>query len=144
VPYHLRAGASKRHVDVFPPVPAPPPSANGEGGGHRPVSAHDAVAHVPAVPGSTPIGDVEPRRKVQITGRVVAVRVQPWGGAATLEATLSDGSGQIVVVFLGRRQVGGMKPGALLTVEGVLGTHGSRVAMLNPVYTFLSQHAAEH
>jgi hypothetical protein len=30
-----------------------------------------------------------------------------------------------------------VKPGALMTVEGVLGTHGSRVAMLNPVYTFL-------
>jgi hypothetical protein len=144
VPYHLRAGASKRHVDVFPPAPAPPPSPNGNGDGHRPGGTPDVVAHVPAVPGSTPIGDVEPRRKVQITGRVVAVRVQPWGGAATLEATLSDGSGQIVVVFLGRRQVGGVKPGALMTVEGVLGAHGSRVAMLNPVYTFLPQHTAGH
>ena len=81
--------------------------------------------------------EVQARRQAQVTGRVVAVRVQPWGGAATLEATLSDGTGQVTIVFLGRRHVGGVKPGALMTAEGVLGTHGNRVAMLNPVYEFL-------
>ena len=83
--------------------------------------------------------EVQARRQAKVTGRVVAVRVQPWGGAATLEATLSDGTGQVTIVFLGRRHVGGVKPGALMTAEGVLGTHGNRVAMLNPVYECVAQ-----
>ncbi|HEX6786728.1 MAG TPA: amino acid permease, partial [Acidimicrobiales bacterium] len=137
VPYHLRAGASRRHVELLPPVPAAPRSGNGQGAERRGA----ATLPVPQVAGSTPIAEVEARRKAQVTGRVVAVRVQPWGGAATLEATLSDGTGQVTIVFLGRRHVGGVKPGALMTAEGVLSTHGNRVAMLNPVYEFLVQPA---
>ena len=102
-------------------------------------AASDRHRRVPHVPGSTPIVEVQARRKAKVTGRVVAVRVQPWGGAATLEATLSDGTGQVTIVFLGRRHVGGVKPGALMTAEGVLGTHGNRVAMLNPIYEFVAQ-----
>jgi RecG-like helicase len=118
-------------------VPIAPGTTNGQGA--KPGRAAAATLAVPHVAGSTPIAEVQARRKAQVTGRVVAVRVQPWGGAATLEATLSDGTGQVTIVFLGRRHVGGVKPGALMTVEGVLGTHGHRVAMLNPIYEFLAQ-----
>ena len=76
-------------------------------------------------------------RRIGYHGSRAGQWVQPWGGAATLEATLSDGTGQVTIVFLGRRHVGGVKPGALMTAEGVLGTHGNRVAMLNPIYEFL-------
>ena len=138
VPYHLRAGASRRHAELLPPAPPAPRSGNGQGAERRGAATTLALPHVA---GSTPIAEVEARRKAQVTGRVVAVRVQPWGGAATLEATLSDGTGQVTIVFLGRRHVGGVKPGALMTAEGVLGTHGNRVAMLNPVYEFLVQPA---
>ena len=137
VPYHLRAGASKRHFELLPPVPTAPGTTNGQRA--KPGRAAAATPAVPHVAGSTPIAEVQARRKAQVTGRVVAVRVQPWGGAATLEATLSDGTGQVTIVFLGRRHVGGVKPGALMTAEGVLGTHGNRVAMLNPIYEFLPQ-----
>jgi len=142
VPYHLRAGASRRHAELLPSAPPAPRSGNGNGSEPR----GNPPGAVPHRPDSTPIVEVQARRKAKVTGRVVAVRVQPWGGAATLEATLSDGTGQVTIVFLGRRQVGGVKPGALMTAEGVLGTHGNRVAMLNPIYEFLPQlpDGAEH
>jgi amino acid transporter len=135
VPYHLRAGASRRHLELLPPAPPASRSCNGQAAEPRAT----ATVTVPLVAGSTPIAEIQARRKAKVTGRVVAVRVQPWGGAATLEATLSDGTGHVTIVFLGRRHVGGVKPGALMTAEGVLGTHGNRVAMLNPVYEFVAQ-----
>ncbi len=78
------------------------------------------------------------RQRATVTGRVVAVRVQPWGGAATLEATLRDASGDVTLVFLGRRSVAGIRPGTVMAVDGVLGQHQGRRAVLNPTFTLLS------
>jgi hypothetical protein len=52
----------------------------------------------------------------------------------------------LTLVFLGRREIGGIGPGAVLTAEGVVGTHRNRPAMLNPTYTLLStpDHTAHH
>jgi hypothetical protein len=41
-------------------------------------------------------------------------------------------------VFLGRREVGGIGAGTVLTATGVVGTHRNRPAMLNPTYTLIS------
>ena len=71
------------------------------------------------------------------------MRVQPWGGAATLEATLSDGTGQVTLVFLGRRQIGGSCPGRC-SRRGRDGDPGNRVAMLNPDYEFLQSRRTDH
>ena len=49
------------------------------------------------------------------------MHVQPWGGAQTLEATLRDATGELTLVFLGRRQIGGIVPGTILTASGVIG-----------------------
>jgi len=79
-------------------------------------------------------------------GRVHSVRVQPWGSAPSLEATIKDGKGVLTLVFLGRREVGGIAPGTVLTATGVVGTHRNHPAMLNPTYTLLStpEHGARH
>ena len=41
-------------------------------------------------------------------------------------------------MFLGRRQIGGIIPGTMLTANGVIGLHQNRVSMLNPEYRLLS------
>jgi hypothetical protein len=64
--------------------------------------------------------------------------VQPWGAAPSLEATVTDGTGEITLVFLGRREVGGVRPGAVIVAEGVVGIQRNRPAMLNPHYSLLS------
>lgn len=86
------------------------------------------------VPGTVPIGDVRWRQHARVAGRVRSVRIQPWGGVPTLECTLVDGTGGVDVVFLGRREIAGIRPGSRLVAEGILGAHHGRLALLNPDY----------
>jgi RecG-like helicase len=86
----------------------------------------------------TPIGDVQWRARVKVAGRVKAMRVQPWSEkVASLELTLVDGTGGITVVFLGRRQIGGIRLGARLVVEGTVAETRNQLALLNPAYQLL-------
>ncbi|HZU74349.1 MAG TPA: amino acid permease, partial [Acidimicrobiales bacterium] len=95
-----------------------------------------AVESVPA--GTVAVRDVEPRRPARVAGRVRAVRVQPYAGVQSLECTLVDANGDpLTVVFLGRRRVAGVSPGAKLAVEGVVSQRDSHLAMLNPLYELL-------
>ena len=71
------------------------------------------------------------------------MRVQPLAGVASLEVTIADASGSIVVVFVGRRRIPGIKPGARLIVESVVGEHGGRLALLNPMYELVAAPAHE-
>jgi hypothetical protein len=43
-----------------------------------------------------------------------------------------DTTGGLVVVFLGRRWIAGIQPGTVLTVEGMVGEHNGRPAIINP------------
>jgi amino acid transporter len=134
VPYHLRAGGSKRAAaaeDAAPP-------RNGGRNGANATAALPAGLGVGRPPGSIQLGEVPARTKVTVVGRVHAVRVQPWGGAPSVEATIKDGTGELTLVFLGRREVGGVRPGVLMTAEGVVGTNRNRAVMLNPVYGLMS------
>ena len=70
---------------------------------------------------ATPIADAPNRVQVRIAGRVKAVRIQPLAGVSTLQCTVADDSGELVVVFLGRRHMGGIETGRRLVVEGVIG-----------------------
>lgn len=83
------------------------------------------------------IGDAAARVPVRIAGRVKAVRVQPLAGVPTLRATLADDTGQLVLVFLGRRHVAGVEPGRRMLCEGVIVEQNGRPHMLNPVYRLL-------
>jgi Amino acid permease len=86
------------------------------------------------VPGATPIADVRYRDRVRIGGRVRSLRVAPQHDAPLLELVLDDGSAAISVVFFGRRAVAGVGVGAHMVVEGTVGLHRNRLALLNPAY----------
>ena len=88
--------------------------------------------------GVIPIRDVEWRQRAKVAGRVRSIEVQPWAGVPTLKATLVDDTGGLAVVFLGRREVAGVGPGTRMVVEGMVGDHGGRLAMLNPEYVLLA------
>ncbi len=87
--------------------------------------------------GRTPIANLTYRSRGRFAGRIRSVRVQPWSGVPTLECTLVDQSGAINVVFLGRRAVPGIEPGIRVSVEGMVGRHNGRLAVLNPLYEIL-------
>ena len=80
------------------------------------------------------IADVEYRKPARVRGRVRSLRVRPWADSPTLEVVLVDGTGGINVVFLARRHIAGIRPGTVMTVEGMVGAHDRKLAMLNPVY----------
>jgi len=52
---------------------------------------------------------------------------------------LVDNSGEsIVLVFLGRRSIPGIRSGTLMSVEAAVGKHHGMLAMINPLYEILS------
>jgi hypothetical protein len=56
---------------------------------------------------------------------------------STVECTLVDSTGALAIVFLGRRNVPGIEPGARIVAEGAVGSYQGRLAMLNPFYEFV-------
>ena len=95
-----------------------------------------AVGAPPA--GTTEIGSLQWRQRARVAGRIRSVRIQPAAGASSLECTLVDRTGQILLVFQGRRLVPGIEPGVHLIAEGMVGERGHRLAMINPGYTIIA------
>ena len=87
---------------------------------------------------AVPIGEVQWRHRVRIAGRIRSVRVQPRSGTANLECVIADGTGQLLLVFQGRRRIPGIQPGARLLVEGMVGDWSHRQAILNPDYELVA------
>ena len=90
------------------------------------------------MPGTTRIIDAHWRQHVTVAGKVRSLRVAPQHDAPTLELVLVDGTGAISVVFLGRRSVAGIDVGSRMVIEGTVGVHKARLAVLNPTYRLLS------
>jgi hypothetical protein len=126
VPYHL----GRRFV-VEPPQPDQHHKASGPTQPPPP-----AGVELPA--NCVPIGSVHHRDRVTVAGRVKGLRVQPRAGVAALQCTLADETGEITVVFLGRRQVAGIEPGAFVLVSGMVGERAGRLEILNPDYELLT------
>jgi amino acid transporter len=85
--------------------------------------------------GTTPIADVRWRDHVTVAGRVQTLRVKPTDASCMLECVIQDDTGALSVIFLGRRQIGGVEVGTWLRVEGTAAEHGGRLAIFNPRYT---------
>ena len=86
-----------------------------------------------------PIADLRYRRPAKVAGRLRSVRIQPWSDVPTLEGTLTDASGgEVLLVFLGRREIPGIRTGTQLVAKGMVGDRRGRLAMLNPDYELLS------
>ena len=84
--------------------------------------------------GLVSIADAPDRQKVAVQGTLKTVSLRPRGGVPALEAELSDGTGTMSVVWLGRRRIGGVTPGRALRVEGRIGTQDRARVMYNPRY----------
>ena len=91
------------------------------------------------VPGVTAIGDAKPREEITVAGEISSLRIVPRAGTPSLEATVKDGSGSLVVVWTGRRHIAGVAPGKRLVLSGRGMTQGAggRLTLLNPRYELL-------
>ncbi len=87
--------------------------------------------------GCVEIADAPMRELVRVTGKIRAIRMQPQAGVPTLHARIDDGTGELTVVFLGRRQIPGIEVGRVVVAEGVVSEARIGRQMLNPVYRLL-------
>lgn len=83
------------------------------------------------------IAEATDRERVRLCGTLRTVTLRPRGGVPALEAELFDGSGVIVLVWLGRRRIVGIEPGRSLTVQGRIGVHDGVRIIYNPRYELL-------
>jgi hypothetical protein len=89
-----------------------------------------------SVPGTVRIADAPLRERARIAGVIRRITVFPVEGQESLEALLFDGTGDAVVVFMGRRGIQGLTLGTRLIVEGVLGERRGTKKMVNPSFEF--------
>jgi amino acid transporter len=87
---------------------------------------------------ATQVCDASWRERSKFSGRIRSVSVRRVDGTPTLECTLSDGSGTLLLVFQGRSQVPGIVRGARLVVEGTVGSWQRKLAIINPDYELVS------
>jgi hypothetical protein len=81
------------------------------------------------------IASVAPRQRTKLCGQIASVN----GSETTLvrlDAVLSDGTGALVLRFVGRRSIPGLDVGRSVVVEGTPGRVGGELVMLNPFYSF--------
>jgi RecG-like helicase len=88
------------------------------------------------VPGSVRISEAPLRERVKIAGVIRRMTVFPMKDDESLEALVSDGTGEVIVQFMGRRAIGGLGLGTRVVVEGVLGNQRGAVRMMNPRLEF--------
>jgi hypothetical protein len=108
-------------------------------GAKQSAPAKRARARLVQVPGAVPIAELRFRQRARVAGRVRSVRVQPWSDVPSLECSLTDASGgELMLVFLGRREIPGIRTGTQIVAEGMVGDRRGSLAMLNPDYELLA------
>ncbi len=88
--------------------------------------------------GSTLIDEIERGKQIQVTGVVTSVIVNPNSKTPSYEVEIFDGSGNLLVIWQGRKQVAGIEPGTRLSVEGNITYINSKPCLHNPIYKILS------
>jgi RecG-like helicase len=83
------------------------------------------------------LADMPLRQRVDVCGEIRRMSVKPRAGIPAVEVEISDGTGELTLVFYGRGHVPGIGHNRALTVSGVAFREGSRRVMLNPAYRLL-------
>jgi len=84
--------------------------------------------------GGRAISELVPRQPATVCGTLRAVTLRPRAGVPALVAELYDGTGTLSVVWLGRRQIGGIEPGRRIRVKGMVTESGGNRVVYNPRY----------
>ncbi len=81
-----------------------------------------------------PIADCRSREVVDIAGTLRHVTLRPRGSTPAMEAELWDGTGRVLLVWLGRRDIPGIEPGRKIIVHGRMASVKGDRAIYNPAY----------
>lgn len=90
------------------------------------------------IPGTVRIENIRPRERSKVVGVIEKIRIDPRAGSTSIEATFSDGTGQMVAKWL-RGKVEGIKLGKGLIVTGAIGGSATDgYSILNPEYDLIN------
>jgi hypothetical protein len=87
--------------------------------------------------GAKRLSECADRVPVTVFGTIRAVTIRPRAGTPTLEAELYDGSAVVTLVWLGRRTIAGVGPGAQVRATGRITTAEGRRLIYNPRYELM-------
>ncbi len=78
---------------------------------------------------------VQARQRHRVAGVITNIRIDPRQASGAIEATITDGTGDLVAKWLGRSSLSGITLGMGLIVEGIAGkTSAGELVVLNPEY----------
>jgi RecG-like helicase len=84
---------------------------------------------------TTPIEQLEPRQLATVAGRLRTVVLRTDGRSPSVEAELFDGTGQVALVWMGRRRIVGLEAGTRLVATGrIAQLADGRLVVYNPIY----------
>jgi amino acid transporter len=157
VPYQLKSAVERTPGIVSqqagPPLPGQPQPGGppGADGGKKPapkgrkpvlqrltagredLHAEELQAEIDEI-SARPIGDCVDREIVDVAGTLRTVTLRPRGPSLTMEADLWDGTGNITLIWLGRRDIPGIRPGRRIVVRGRMARIKGERTIYNPVY----------
>jgi hypothetical protein len=98
--------------------------------------ASSVQAWAETIPGTVRIADAASRVPIALAVSVKRISLVPGANYDSLEALLTDGTGEVVGVWTGRRSIPGMGLGTRIVVRGVLTKASTARRMVNPAYEF--------
>lgn len=105
--------------------------------GSRDAEARADLRLVSQIPGVISAHDLRPRQMSRVAGVVSALTQSCSGDSPRLDITVADGTGEVQAQFLGRREISGIRPGALIVLEGRFCSHDGALKAHNPVYELI-------
>jgi RecG-like helicase len=94
----------------------------------------EQLAHEAASAGCEQIKNARVRQHVHLRGTVQAITLSPEQDDRRLDVDLDDGTGNITLVWMGRRLIPGIEVGRRLDVWGTLTISDGRRVIFNPAY----------
>jgi RecG-like helicase len=89
-----------------------------------------------SIPGTRRIGECPLRERVHVAGVVRRLTVRPVEGFESLDALVTDGTGEVTVRWMGRHHIPGLGLGTRVVLEGVIGKDREGLRMVNPEFEF--------
>ena len=99
--------------------------------------ASDERQHTAAASGADSIASAGDRARVTLRGTIEVLTLRPRGRTPWLEAELSDGSGRVSLIWMGRHDIPGIEAGRELRVQGRISAVDGGRRIYNPRYELL-------
>jgi hypothetical protein len=80
------------------------------------------------------MADLVPQGRADVTGVISSMRAMSLAGTPACRYALTDDTGELDLLFMGRVQIAGMECGRLCRAVGTVGRRDDRLVLWNPRY----------